>query len=389
MITLDERAAAAAADLLERAHRRPLPTVDELVRPRRRARAPLAIAAAAALVLLAVGVGLSRGEHERRAIPSVSVPDGVQPRTVSATRFGISVEVPDTWTAQPGGPVFGFAWRGADDDAYVGVTRVAGVRGLDIDGFADARSDLLRSYGADITNRDGVDVGEKDAIELRYSLPRQSDAGHDSIVTELDIDLGDGTFAVVDVGEAAPEDQRQLRAWIASTVTASAPESIDPKLVHPTSIAPPPGVVPKSVTEDAIGFSIDVPDTWVGMTPPGAFTFGMRAPDGPGQVIAMRLPASAARTAAREASLRSAGADITQTLDTTIDGHAATVRRYWLRTDHLASPQTTPGSSSFALVITEYVIDLGGGDDAVVAFSTSGRTPADLFDWVRSTLRVP
>jgi F420H(2)-dependent quinone reductase len=83
-----------------------------------------------------------------------------------------------------------------------------------------------------------------------------------------------------------------------------------------------------------------------------------------------------------------AGADITASTSTVIDGHDVTIIRYSLRTDHLAQPSTDPGADTFALVITEYQIDLGNGDYTILDISTSGRTPSELIDWMRSTIRV-
>jgi hypothetical protein len=389
---LDERAATASEDLLERSRRRPVPSLEELQRSTgrdRRVAAVLAVAAVVAIVVAGVVLRSTHGDDRPPVEPAVAVPEGVTPMAVSAARDGVRLELPDDWTAVTPDRIYDFEWQSPDGDAFVGVSRVAVVRGADSDAVAAGRIGFLGSLGADAVELERGSIEGHADVRLQWSLAQQDGVPEDLVVTEHAVDLGDDTYALVFVGERPPEDRTALRDWIGSTITVSAPDPVAGALDAPAPAGPPEGVTPATVTADDVGVALQVPETWRPMDPlPGAYQFGMKDPAGPGQVLAVRLAGAVGRPDARIATLRDDDAVIEDRVDIAIDGHDTTILRYRIPVDRIAAPVTAPGSHVFVLVITEYVIDLGNGDVAVVDISTSGRTPSEIVDWVRSTISV-
>jgi hypothetical protein len=391
---LDDRARTATDDLLERARRRPVPTLDQLVARRSARRRGLLVVAAAAAIAVVIGVGLLVSSRDHATPPAdepavVPVPAGVEPQRIELPALGVSMQVPSTWSRVEPITGFAYAWRADDRDAYVTATRVATVPDTDLDSFVRARDAFVGSVGVACAGAARSTIDGHDAETTQCSAQRSTSIAEDIDFTETRIDLGDDTYAVVVAGEVQPDDRSELRSWITSTISVGSVDAIDDTPTAPVhELAPPDGVSVQTVERPDLGFSVQVPSTWSAKTPPPApLQLAMRS-TGPGNLDARRVVASLGSAAEREASLRAAGAAITATADTSIDGHDVHIIRWRMASNRLFEANTRPGGDVLAIVNTEYDIDLGNGDYVLIDIGNTGGATRDLIDWIRSTIHV-
>ena len=382
-MNIDERGRRAGTDLLERASTRPIPVLAERsATASRTRRLSLVAAAAAALVVVVIGVVATRRDDSVRTITNLPTPDAVQARSWSPVGLGVTVTVPSTWVE--GGPVSGFRYAVSDAtrDSYVLADRLRNVERLDVDAVGSSRAGDLHSLGATGVTTAPVNLGGRRAVELRYQLP--GSAGSIASVTEYDFVDGDWFFLVA-VGEHTPINNNELSQWVASTIQLRALSTQDlafpTPLGQPASPQPTPqGIEPVPWSPTGLGATMQVPSTWTDIaTSVAGFDHALQPPGGGPTVMASRISAADAST--RETALRSMGADIESTVDTTVDNHPARAIRYWI---------ATPGDPLRVTLNVQYVIDAGSGDDIVVntAELDGGDDNSALLQWVRSTIHI-
>jgi hypothetical protein len=379
---LDERAGRAATDLLDRASRRPIPTVEALEQSRVVRRLPVRrVLAAAAAIAVVVG-GLAFVNRDR-PLPTVEhptglpVPAGVTPQLVMFEGTGISVEVPSTWEASTATRGFQAVYVDGKE-SYVAALRGATTDPMDVGDFADLRRDMLRK------NVD-ADIGD---------VSRTTIDGHDALVLEVvasgisfheyAIDLEDSTWAIVSVGERMPVEHGGLEDWIASTITVDAAPLWSTPIDHPAEELPvPDGIAPRTWKPAREGFAIDLPVTWKAPEDPrpDGFDVGMQSTNGPFTfAYAARVSHALGAAEGRRRVLdRQLHARIVEQVETVVDGHATQILRY--RFPVFDEPR-------LANLCTEYDVDLGTGESVYIALCSAGGSPTELVDWIRSTIRI-
>jgi hypothetical protein len=383
---LDERAQRAAVDLLERAERRPVPTVDDVVRPQRRtgpgrrgpSRRVLAVAAAVAVLAGGAAVFASRERPLPRVDPPMaSIPAGLTPQVVVPDGAGVSFQLPSTWTRSTSNDGHNVVYVGDGGQAYVSVGRIATVEDLDTDELADLRHDVIAA------RVDDAEIGDasRTTIDGHDAIVRELRADPDT-ATEYSIDLDDGTWASVVLGEYLPVEQTDVMEWIASTIEVEPAPLWSSSIEHPASLPMPEGVTPRTWSPDGLGVSIERPDGWQ-ETRRGAsgFDFGTMSTVGPDTwVLASRVTHALGNAENRQVILeRQFGVEELVRIDTEVEGHPASISRY--RFPHFDEPR-------LAALDVEYVIDMGDGTFVWLAIGTNGGTPAELIEWMRSTIRV-
>lgn len=392
-MNLDLRAASAAEDLLRRAARRPIPDIAELVRspkhpsPRR---LPLVAAAAVLVVALVAGLVLLRGGDSHKTAPAaepVPVPAGVDPVPYAPAGLGVSMLVPSTWTPSAS-TVFDHGLTSPDGDAYVGTQRLVGMSHVDVSTVVADRAANLKQIVPDaiIEQPDGVQIDGHAAIVQHQTLPKGAAIAYPVVVTQYVIDLGDGTYALVVVGEKQPEDQQTLRAWLGSTLTVRPDPAFVTPTAHPTGeVAPPDGTTPQTFAPGDLGVTVQLPSTWKPFDASSSrFDYGMGTSLGQPFLLVSRVPQATGSPAERKAFLARIGAVIDDETTTSVDGHDATIIRYRLPISRSAGVL-----SHIASVDVEYDIDLGNGDIAIIAFGVgSNPDAADLIRWMRSTIHI-
>jgi hypothetical protein len=379
---LDERAERAATDLLERASRRPIPTIEELEASTtvRRLQVRRLLAAAAVVAVIAGGVSFAlRRVHPLPTVEhpaALPVPAGVTPQLVAPEGSGVTFELPSTWEHNGANRSFDDVYADGDE-SYVSVARIATVDALDGKAFADLRHDLLERY----------------VKATQHEVSQTTIDGHDALVSdvdvpgfvsrEYDIDLADGTWAVVFFGERPPAEHRAVFDWIASTIAVSSTPLWSSPIDHPAQPLPVPvGVAPHVWAPDGEGVAVDLPATWTEIpNRPKGFDAGMASTSGPPTwAYASRLSHALADADSRELVLeRQFHARIVDRTDTVIDGHHVRIVRYRI-------PE--PDEPRLAALGVEYDIDLGNNESVWLAIGTRGGSPADLIEWIRSTIRI-
>ena len=371
-MTLDQRGQRASADLLERAQRRPRPTIDFLAEPAptHPRRVPVGTLAAAAVVVLgALALLLTMsGDTDDAPLTDPTVPAGVEPERFAPDGLGVALQVPSTWVEQPAGRGWQFVIRDPDDDAYIVAARVTTVDDARAGEFAKSRRAYLENSAYDFTvvSTEQLVVDGQPAVVMhsRFTL----DDGIPRVGTEYDVRIGPGEFAVVFVGETLPEDQVELTGWIGSTlaVDPTTRQDLTRPVEHPTGLPAPDGIEPKVYAPARLGARLQVPSTWEEGPRVGAGYEAIRNPDGSGFVHVGRpsAPPDLGR------------AEVLAAAQVTVDGRPSTVRRY-------RTPSFTFG---FAALITETIVDMGDGTFVVVRVGETGGPQDDLLDWIRSTI---
>jgi hypothetical protein len=291
--------------------------------------------------------------------------------------------VPSTWKAMPGSQ-FDHAVDSPEQDAYVSSSRLASVGHVDVATIAEERAANLAQYEVAISSTRQIEIEGHEAVVSEETLPKGDTVAYDIAVTEYLVDLDDGTYALVIVGERQPEDRAEVREWIGSTLTIRDAPAYTTPVVHPDrGLASPDGVTSQMFGPEHLHVALDVPSTWKAFDPIPriSYEYGIgSSPTSPPAVLAKRVVSVDGSPDERKADLLRFGATIDDESATVIDGHEATILRYRI-------PIAPDGH--IASVDLEYLIDIGGGDVAIVSFRV-GVNPdtADLIRWMRSTIRV-
>lgn len=370
-MSLDQRGQRAGADLLERARRRPQPTVDSLAEPApEHARRGLvgALAFAAVVVLAGTAFLLTLGDTDEAPLTDEPVPVGVEPKRFAPDGLGVELQVPSTWVEHPAGRGWQFVIGDPDDDAYIVASRVTTVDDATARTFGVRRRAYLEGGDFDftITDTDELVVDDQPAFVLRYRFTLGDGIPRAGI--EYDVRIGPGEFAIVVIGEALPEDQGEIARWVGSTIAidSTTRQDLTRPVEHPSGLPVPDGIEPKVYAPERLGARLQVPSTWEEGPPVGEGYDAIRNSTGSGFVHASRVSAAPDL----------GGADVLATAEVTVDGRPATVRRY-------RTPSFVVG---FAALITETAVDMGDGTFVVVRVGETAGPQDDILDWIRSTL---
>ena len=197
-----------------------------MVQPRRvrfvqRLPPPVLIAAAISGVVVLGGLGigsagddddppsdLSRPADTAVPTPIPDPPDGVRAVEREPDDMAITLRLPATWAEDAGEEGYEVVYESPDGDRFAFVDRRDITEGR-------GRVDELERLGATIATERTTDVAGLDAQVLTYDAPFPGRGI--GTATELDLDLGDGTFAIVVVAQLdAPNDA--LTDWVVATV---------------------------------------------------------------------------------------------------------------------------------------------------------------------------
>ena len=197
-----------------------------MVQPRRvrfvqRLPAPVLIAVAVigivALVLLGIA---SAGEDDEDpddllttsttvSEPVPAPPGGVRATSHEPDELGVTLQLPSTWEAGDGEEGYEVTYESPDGERFVYVDRRPITQGR-------GRVDELRRLGATIGGERTTEVAGLDAQVVTYEAPFPGRGI--GTATELDLDLGDGTFAIVVVAGLEGSADEALTDWIVATV---------------------------------------------------------------------------------------------------------------------------------------------------------------------------
>lgn len=145
-----------------------------------------------------------------RTIPVPDPPAGVTAERHAPEEMGVTLQLPATWVERDGEEGYDVVYESPDRSSFVFVDRRDITEGR-------GRVDALERLGAVIEDERTTDIDGRDAQVLTYEAPFP---GRDiADATELDIDLGDGTFAIVVVASVGGLDD--TTEWIAATVRAA------------------------------------------------------------------------------------------------------------------------------------------------------------------------
>lgn len=202
-----------------------------MVQPRRvrflqRLPPPVLIGAAVLGIVAFVVLGITAASDDD-AVPSLATtPSSVAPRPVpeppagvTAERYqpddlGLALHVPSTWLERDGEEGYDAVVEAPDGDAFVLVDRRDITEGR-------GRVDELERLGATIVDERTTDVDGRDAQVLRYEAPFPGRGI--GTATELDVDLADGTFAIVVVASLDDADvDSDLLDWLVEAVRVRA-----------------------------------------------------------------------------------------------------------------------------------------------------------------------
>ena len=198
-----------------------------MVQPRRvrfvqRLPPPVLVAAAIVGIVVLVVLGITASDDDDGPLPvrqpksSVvpapiqAPPEGVDGREWAPDDLGITLRLPSTWEEGEGEEGYELVYEASDGDRFALVDRRPITQGR-------GRVDELRRLGATIDDERTVEVAGHDAQVLTYEAPFPGRGiGR---AKELDLDLGDGTFAIVVVVLLdAPTEIDGVNDWIVSTV---------------------------------------------------------------------------------------------------------------------------------------------------------------------------
>lgn len=142
--------------------------------------------------------------------PIPAAPEGVDAVAWEPDDLGITLHLPSTWEEGEGEEGYELVYEAPDRDRFAFVDRRPITQGR-------GRVDELERLGATIDGERTVEVAGHDAQVLTYEAPFPGRGiGR---AKELDLDLGDGTFAIVVVVLLdAPSDIDGVNDWIVSTV---------------------------------------------------------------------------------------------------------------------------------------------------------------------------
>ena len=142
--------------------------------------------------------------------PAPSPPSGVRAERFAPEGLGVTMQVPSTWSAGEGEEGYDAVAESPDGSAFVLVDRRS------ITGARD-RVGQVERLGASVESERTVDVDGFDAQVLVYESPFPGRGiGH---ATEVDVDLADGTYAIVVVAAVDGSDvDPDVLAWIVETV---------------------------------------------------------------------------------------------------------------------------------------------------------------------------
>ena len=368
MLTVDDRARHAAAELREQAARRPVPPMETFTAAepmrRRSSRILVGAAAAAAAVVVALGVAVgSSGEDGDDVVEiasGVPVPAGVTPESFVVGGIGVRFDVPDDWR------VVENAWaevaiEGPDGGSAVFLWRMTPFEEANADEFGAIREEHAEA-SRDLTyQRLGTTtIDGRDAHVASYEWAAGPNRWR---AQELGIDLGDGTFAVLALASIDESARRPLLDWIASTIEVD----LDGAVVVPT--------MREELRED-LGVAFDVPATWTEPSNPANDTFVLNIGGPQGFVLANRLPA--AQVDGRVSQLE----EIFDAVDVTEE-----------RIQHPAGPARLlryryPNGDGFASLDTEVLLDAGDGTVVQLVVGHGGGLPDAVIERIVQSVRI-
>jgi hypothetical protein len=198
-----------------------------MVQPRRvrfvqRLPPPVLIGAAIVGIVALVVLGISASGDDD-TVPAIDVapstvvarplpdpPAGVTPQRYEPDDLGVVLQVPSTWVERDGEEGYDAVVEAPGGDAFVFVDRRDITEGR-------GRADELERLGATIEDERTTDLDGHDAQVLRYDAPFPGRGL--GTATEVDVDLRDGTFAIVVVAALEEADiDREVLEWVLDAV---------------------------------------------------------------------------------------------------------------------------------------------------------------------------
>ena len=198
-----------------------------MVQPRRvrfvqRLPPPVLIGAAIVGIVVLVVLGISASgeddvvpalDDEPSTVATRPLPDpptGVIPERYEPDDLGLALQVPSTWVERDGEEGYDAVVEAPDGDAFVFVDRRDITEGR-------GRANELERLGATIEDERTTELDGHDAQVLRYDAPFPGRGI--GTATELDVDLRDGTFAIVVVAALEEADvDREVLEWLLDAV---------------------------------------------------------------------------------------------------------------------------------------------------------------------------
>ena len=372
-MTIDERARAAATDLLDRATERPAPAVDDLPSTRRRSARPL-LAAAAVIALAVLGVAVFASSDDD-APPAM--PGGGRSRTWAPTGLGLTVQIPATWLDRGPGAGFSYTASPAGGDGSIVADRFRALEPQPASAVGAGRRTDLRALGAIDVELSRSEVDGRPAAVLRYHLTSREAPGTYAI-TEYDIPVGDWVL-IISIGEREPADRSEITEWVASTIEVG--DAADIALTSPleqpaTPLSVPEGVEATPWSPEGMGVTLQVPATWREQ-PVAEERYRMITVPGGGPVVSV-TPITAGEAASRREDIEYEGGVVESEAATTVDGRPTEVLRYW---------RPAGGYPLRADLCTELLVHRDDGSVLMVLTAEhDGEDLADLLRWIRSTI---
>lgn len=371
-MSIDDRAKAAANDLLERAAARP---VHELTAtPPRSNRPLLAIAAGIVLVVLGAVFVVVRNDEVAPAMPG-----GGATRTWSPEGLGLSVQLPASWIDRGPGAGFSFTAMPPSGDGSIVADRFRALEPVDALAYGTGRRSGLRGLGAIGIELATTELDGRPAAVLRYHL-QDPDAAATYAVTEYDVPVGDWVL-IVAIGEREPADRSEITEWIESTIEVGDPADIalTSPLEHPAEpLTPPDGVESVPWSPEGMGVSLQVPTDWREQRVPDV-RYRMITVPGGGPVVSV-TEITEAEAASRREDIEHEGGVHESEATTVVDGRRAEVLRYW---------RPAGGFPLRADLCTELLVHRDDGSVLMVLTAEhDGEDKAELLRWIRSTIRL-
>lgn len=371
-MTIDERARAAATDLLERAAHRPVPELDDLSAAPRRSSRPLLAAAAVVLAVVGFAVFVTSDDDVTPAMPG-----GGESRTWAPEGLGLTLQIPASWN--DGGPGAGFSYTAsaAGGDGSIVADRFRALEPQDVSAVGTGRRTDLRALGAIWVELATTEVDGHLAALLRYHL-QSPDAAGTYAITEYAVPVGDWVL-IVAVGEREPADRFEITEWIASTIEIG--DEMDISLTSPLEQPREPLPVPEGVdavpwSPEGIGVTMQVPADWRDQSVPDGRYRLITVPGG-GPVVSV-TSITTSEAASRLQDVEYEGGVVESSATTTVDGRRAEVLRYW---------RPAGGYPLRADLCTELLVHRDDGSVLMVLTAEhDGEDKAELLRWIRSTI---
>lgn len=372
-MTIDERARAAATDLLERAAHWPVPETDELTAGTRGPTRPI-LAAAAAVVLAVIGAAVFVTSDDD---VTPAMPGGGESRTWAPEGLGLTAQIPASWN--DGGPGSGFSYTASatGGDGSIVADRFRALEPQDVSAVGIGRRSQLRTLGAIGVELATTEVDGRPAAVLRYHV-QSPDAAGTYKITEYDVPVGDWVL-IVAIGEREPADRSEITEWIESTIEIG--DATDISLTSPLEQPAEPLLVPDGVeaaswSPEGIGVTMQVPTDWRDQSVPDARSRVITVPGG-GPLVSVTA-ITAAEAASRREDIEHEGGVVESSATTTVDGRHAEVHRYW---------RPAGGYPLRADLCTELLVHREDGSVLMVLTAElDGEDKAELLRWIRSTI---